>query len=99
MEKMCMQHLLREPGLPPLLQSGGARKCWIGCLDVQDFSGESACCAGSLVDVVVPRLPKLLNHDVPFGLTELSRTDVAVFRAPAYCMCVRHAFSTHSAPG
>jgi len=67
MEKMCMQHLLREPRLHPLLQSGSARKCWIECLNFKDFSGESACCAGSSVDVVETCLPTLLNRHVPFG--------------------------------
>ena len=52
MEKMCMQHLMRESGWQPLLQSGSARECWIEYPEYKDFSGKSACQAGLLVDVV-----------------------------------------------
>ncbi len=37
-----MQHLLRESGSQPLLQSGTARKCWIEWTEYKDFAGESA---------------------------------------------------------
>jgi hypothetical protein len=89
---------LREPGLQSLLQSGSARNCWIECMDFKDFSGESACCAGSPVDVVETCLPTLLNRYVLFGLTELSCAQVAVSPRLSYLYSrARNASSAHLA--
>jgi hypothetical protein len=96
MEKMCMQHLLRESGLQPLLQSGSARKCWIECPEYKDFAGKSVPWAGLLADVVKNLFAEIVEPSVPFGLTELSCDRVAVC-APASRRCARQPSDAHSA--
>ena len=74
-----MQHLLRESGLQPLLQSGSARKCWIECPEYKDFAGKSVPWTGLLADVVKNLFAEIVEPSCSIWL------DRAVMR-PSCCL-------------